>query len=326
MTELQTRLSLLIKRGRFNEFLHECVILPKNIAREEHVYKICSWLGASTIATGHGLACYQAFREETETNYYNLYASLETGFAYLPQGEQTRFARLMRMVELGLNPSGAYHAILACEDHLTSIEKYEIAQQVIAKWPDHIVAQNIIEFTPERIKINNERFIDFASKIIDEELLRGFVEMITRGRFIEARSLFPRLTQKEIYACLFATAKATSCFATYDFTWEVMRIFGESAYWHSLLADITLFVFKQPGGDSTKLLDGAKELSFFHTYRAAELKPEDINLQEELLSLYELENECFDITETKILAEQVLAKKPESQQSQRVLSLIKNFS
>jgi hypothetical protein len=88
-----------------------------------------------------------------------------------------------------------------------------------------------------------------------------------------------------------------------------------------LLADLCWQLFKD-SYSRTGFLNGTKQLHLFHTYRAAQLEPKNLEIQEKLLKLYQPDNESFDLEETKILVEHVLNLNPKSEQALRVKKLI----
>ena len=69
-------------------------------------------------------------------------------------------------------------------------------------------------------------------------------------------------------------------------------------------------------------LNEAPAVVFFHTHRAAELEPDNLETQEQLLSLYEPGNQSFDLEETKKLVERVLKMNPETPHALRVQKLL----
>jgi len=150
----------------------------------------------------------------------------------------------------------------------------------------------------------------------------AFKDLIMRGRYIETRQILPMLTEDEIEQLIFEIAEREHNVCSYDYVWFWMREKGETARRHSFLAKVTSESFKYDQKTFWEDLPGTKELIFFHTYSAAELEPENIELQEKLLSLYEPGNESFDVEETKKLAERMVAAKPESFEALRVIKLL----
>ena len=67
---------------------------------------------------------------------------------------------------------------------------------------------------------------------------------------------------------------------------------------------------------------GKEAIIFFHTHRAAELEPDNLEIQEQLLRLYEPGNESFDLDETKKLIERILNMNPESPHALQVQKLL----
>jgi hypothetical protein len=322
--QFYTQLCKFIKLGRFKDFFKLYNSIPKADFKTENFGMISRSIALKEHACSHALACYQAFLDESEINYGNLYFSLSvcTAFARFPYAYDARFAHEMRYLELKNEKIGTIHGILASEWHLEEIEQYELIKLGLNLVPNDYRFNKALEYIPQEIKDNPTTFLETAAKMIAQDKHSAFKELVKRGRFIEARLLFWQLTHDEIEQHIFELADEFQCFTAYDFTWDLMRHLGEKARWHTLLAKITPLIFREPDKDPVELLDGVKELVFFHTYRAAELEPGNIELQEKLLNLYEPENESFDVAEIKALAEQVLTKKPESEPAKLVLSLI----
>jgi hypothetical protein len=322
--DFKPQLKKLMALGRFKDFFKLYNSVPESDFINANFKMISRSLSCDVHACGHGLANYQLLLDESEINFANIYTSLDCGFAYLPYAEEARFAHQMRCLELNNKKDGCIHTILAREWHLEEIEQYELTKLGLSLVPDDYRFNKALEYISQEIKDNPTTFLETAAKMIAQDKHGAFKELVKRGRFIEARLLFWQLTHDEIEQHIFELAYEFQCFTAYDFTWDLMRHLGEKARWHTLLAKITPLIFREPDKDPVELLDGVKELVFFHTYRAAELEPENIELQEKLLNLYEPENESFDVAEIKSLAERVLTKKPESEPAKLVLSLMKS--
>ncbi len=141
-------------------------------------------------------------------------------------------------------------------------------------------------------------------------MLRFFVR---KGKFSQALDLVS-VVGRELFRTVLQAISSKKDITAYAFVW-ILIYENESAFLHDLAAELFLVGFANRVG--------AHGVIFFHTHRAAELEPENIELQEKLLNLYEPGHESFDVAETKALAERVLVAKPNSQQAQRVFKLLK---
>jgi len=274
---------------------------------------------------GYGIACYLNLLEESVAQHNTIIGILEIYMPYMIGACKSSFSHVMRLTEIIPSSLSPYNAILRInitpEGSLPEGEIYEFAQEILSKWPDHVIANQIISsrrFTPHS-KLSVAEKITHAIAI---DKKAAFKDLILRGRYIETRQILPMLTDDEIEQLIFEIAEQEHNLCSYDYVWFWMRECGETAQRHSFLAKVTSESFKYDQKTFWEDLPGTKELIFFHTYRAAELEPENIELQEKLLSLYELGNESFDVKETKKLAERVLAAKPESAEALRVLKFL----
>ena len=274
---------------------------------------------------GYGLSCYLNFIRENIERSQNISTFFEIDMPYIIGAYQASLAHTFRRIELNPEKESLYCDIycidMTPEGNLPEGEILEIAQMIISKWPHNETAQRIID----NRKNNPEQEMSVAEKIthaiaIDKKA--AFKDLILSGRYIETRQILPMLTDDEIEQLIFEIAEQEHNVCSYDYVWFWMRECGETAQRHSFLAKVTSESFKYDQKTFWEDLPGTNELIFFHTYRAAELEPENIELQEKLLSLYELGNESFDVKETKKVAERVLAAKPESAEALRVLKFL----
>jgi hypothetical protein len=238
-------------------------------------------------------------------------------FPYLKGSSYVNFAYLRAASELEPNKE-EFHTWIFGEETLSNEEIYKFSKKILTKWPNNFMAKSFIS-TYEKSPQNT------LGPQIKFEVLNAkddFKNFVTHGRYIETREILSTLTFQEIKQLLVEIAEKERNICSYDYLWFLMREQGESSAKHVLASQIANYVFKYDNDSFLEDLPGLKELIFFHTYRAAELEPENIELQEKLLNLYELENESFDVAEIKALAERVLTIKPESEPAKLVLSLI----
>ena len=215
---------------------------------------------------------------------------------------------------------------------LTDDETYEIVRTVLERWPDNHSALYELENLPQEMLDNPTTYAQRAANLIALDKVLAFKEFVIRGRFIESQLLFWQFPEIQMAKCLRELAWEEQCITTYDYGWFLMKKKGETAQRHLLLADLTKSIFGrtdipeperwQDAGGTISAREGWRELEFFHIFSAAELEPENIELQEKLLSLYESVPGSFEIAETKALAHRVLAAKPESEVAHSVLKLV----
>jgi hypothetical protein len=66
-------------------------------------------------------------------------------------------------------------------------------------------------------------------------------------------------------------------------------------------------------------LKGAYQTAFYHTQRAIELAPHDVDLQESLLFFNDIPDKVITDEEAQVIAQDILLKKPTSEPAQRIL-------
>jgi hypothetical protein len=283
-----------------------------------------------------GVVAYLNFVRERLNSLVAIAQMIDLNFSYFPYAMQSYFYYLMRSVELELEPRASLLSILMNDLFsnlkLTDHEIYELIRIILNKWPDDEHALNQLKFLPQEILDNPTTYAQRAANLIAQDKVLAFKEFVIRGRFIESQLLFWQFPEIQMAKCLRELAREEQCITTYDYGWFLMKKKGESAQRHLLLADLTKSIFGRTDipepqtleevGDIIPARDGWRELEFFHVFSAAELEPENIELQEKLLSLYESVHDSFEIAETKALAHRVLAAKPESEIAHRVLKLL----
>jgi len=320
MNNLKNELIKLAIQGRFNDCIK---IFPKynfekNLFKE--VYEHLSY--EENNICGYGFASYLCLNKEFIYLHSDISVMFEIDMPYIIGAYQASLAHTFRRIELNPEKESLYCDIycidITPEGSLPDEEILEIAQTIISKWPHNETAQRIID----TYKNDPAPQMSVAQKITHEiavDKKAAFKDLIMRGRYIETRQILPMLRDDEIEELIFEIAEREHNVCSYDYVWFWMRERGETARRHSFLAKVTSESFKYDQKTFWEDLPGTKELIFFHSYRSAELEPDNIELQEKLLSLYKPGNESFDVEETKVLAERVLAVKPESHEALRVL-------
>jgi hypothetical protein len=302
--------------GRFNDFITMFFSLEKD-ARILVFNKICDELAYEGNICGYGSSCYLNIFNRDANIYLQNAVMMSIYFPYLKGSSYVNFAYLRAASELEPNKE-EFHTWIFGEETLSNEEIYKFSKKILTKWPNNFMAKSFIS-TYEKSPQNT------LGPQIKFEVLNAkddFKNFVTHGRYIETREILSTLTFQEIKQLLVEIAEKERNICSYDYLWFLMREQGESSAKHVLASQIANYVFKYDNDSFLEDLPGLKELIFFHTYRAAELEPENIELQEKLLNLYELENESFDVAEIKALAERVLTIKPESEPAKLVLSLI----
>ena len=194
----------------------------------------------------------------------------------------------------------------------TKAEEYQLVQRVLALDPKSEVGLYLKNKVAEYA---NEPFTEVGEGL---EGIAKTKEFIQKGRFSKALANLHTHSREEIFDVLRDFATQGFLFA-YSFVWAWIRE-DETADLHSLAAEFFLDQYVPTLIRIT--FPGREGIAFFHSSHAAELEPDNVELQEKLLGLYELTPESFDPVETKALAERVLAQKPESTEAARVLNLI----
>jgi hypothetical protein len=321
----------LLLNGQFQKFTKEAKKLDMN----KHIETIiCNVACETQNICAYGIACYLNFLHETDNSYEQLKKILDYAFSYLVGSYNCLFWYAIRRIELTPSNPFLYCLIFCIEDVynlqnkvLSDEDKYELAQTILRKWPEDDTANLQITYLKAKFNKNNIKprlFVEKLTEKIIENKREAFKWLILEGRFAESRLLLADFFEEEVEQVLREIATESQSVCVYDYVWFWMRErCGESSKRHLLLADLTKIIFQYQENGELKSYAGTKELYFFHVYRAAELSPDDIEIQEKLLSLYEVGNESFDVEETLQLTQRVFKQKPESAEAQRVFNLIK---
>jgi len=326
-------LEVFVKKGNFKKAVEQFnIFAPDSLTQEElqDRFERSVTLGIAFDGNicGYGLACFVDFLNESLDSYVNVCSAVSGGMPYLINAYQAGFARIMRRIERDSSDRNAYVWIMlnsgTPEGELPEDESSEIAEVALSKWPEDEYFKRLVEWPiDEHGKPQKRFFIQKMAEMFARDKRQAFKDLIIQGRFLELRLIRSDFFEYEIDAMLMEIARETYSICAYDYVWHWMRdMRRETAQKHLLMAEMTWFVGINTMSKETTHYDGTKELHFFHIYRAAELEPESIELQEKLLSLYEVDNESFDLDETKVLVDRVLQVSPESEQALRMQKIL----
>ncbi|MBM3894299.1 hypothetical protein FJ366_01765 [Candidatus Dependentiae bacterium] len=327
-----------IEKGLFKKYLETSAMLPKNDIGYNVPYSLPFYLRNST-SCAHGLVNFLNFLEETPVSLKNLRMSHDISFPHFPYSSSGTFYYFLRDAELFPDQAASIGGVFENDPvawiELTSQEQYEFAQVILEYQPEELCSTRLIEWLKDEGFNNPSTYAQRAAELISKDKAAAFKEFVMHGRFIESQLLFWQFPEEKMAEILRELALQEQCITTYDYVWFLMKKKSETAARHLLLADLTKSIFGRTDipepktmeevGDFISAQKGWQELMFFHISRAAELEPETIELQEKLLKMYPAVPESFDAQETILLAQRVLAAKPESVVAHDVLnSLQKN--
>jgi len=271
---------------------------------------------------GLGLSYFFNLIEESIDWHDDINVMMGIYMPYLIDANEVSFAHSMRRIELNEKNLNYYVSIIQNTGipraKMPRNEQVEFARIAHQKFPDE---EYFTRFLDKREPDKNEFFIQTLAEMIAVDKKKAFKHLVLMGRQIESQLLLTDFFEAEIIEMLLEIAQETESFATYDYVWFWMRIRKETASMHLLMAELCWLIFKNQF-TASGFFDGTKELNFFHIYRAAELEPNNLEIQEKLLNLYEPGNESFDIEETNVLVERVLTMNPESTEALRVKKLL----
>ncbi len=279
---------------------------------------------------GHGLACFLSNAFKNNASDLDISTSLEFGMPYLINAYQASFAYAQRFIENNPNDMYGYLWVFSIDaipdGEMALDEVLGFSEIVYRKWPKEERFEGLLARTKNIVNEKNitpKLFIQKMAEMVAKDKRQAFKDLIIQGRFLELRLIRSDFFEHEINAMLMEIARETYSICAYDYVWHWMRDMGrETAQKHLLMAEMTWLVGTNTMSKKTTYYDGTKELHFFHVYRAAELEPENISLQEKLLSLYESGNDSFDFDETKSLVQRVLQMNAESEHALRVQKIL----
>ena len=301
-----------IKSGRFHDGYHEF----KNLSAEDQktiIYEIGNAFDISSYAFTNYLTLKNINISITQNFSQTLCFWM---FNYLEGSTAAAYSHVLSMLEK--DPTN--FDLLELQTYLYEIpdevfspsEMHQICKQVLALNPKSEQARDRFLWTK---KTATEAFLEVGEGLEGIEKTKVLIE---KGRFSKAIANFSTHSWNDLIESLRQFAVDGNLFA-YAFVWELIRR-NETAELHLLGAE---FFSKQYLPFLTlNNFSGKEAIVFFHTHRAAELEPDNLEIQEQLLRLYEPGNESFDLEETKALVERVLKINPESTEGLRVQKLI----
>jgi len=305
-----------IELGLFNE-ASNC---SENLSEKE-ISNLIFELGSSENISVYAFVCFKVLNEDIWKWHHRAAILLFWYFTHI--GRSTAGANAH--IEHSLIKEPTNIEILECLLHTYELpfDPFEpkeiniIAQQVLLLKPESEIAQRVIELTKDHL--NNHPW----KHILPTEREGQFCWLVSKGKLFAANTIAQNFdTQKLFYLLDRLAIKENIC--AYVFVWHMLWI-KETAQLHLYAAQIFQrnFLKKFPEKPFPRHTShGTPAVVFFHTHRAAELEPDNLEIQEQLLSLYEPGNESFDLEETKALVEHMLKINPESAEGLRVQKLI----
>jgi hypothetical protein len=198
-------------------------------------------------------------------------------------------------------------------DPFDPVEIKKLCEHVLLLKPESEIAQQKIFDLRDVTEENTQ-------KEYQENPEDGFCWFVVNGKFDEALKMTKVISEEKVFFLL-NKISAEKNICAYSFLWNLLWI-NETSFLHVHAAEMFKKHFMPIVSNFNGHSDSGFGIIFFHTHRAAAFAPENIELQEKLLNLYEPGSESFDLAETKALAERVLAVKPESESARRVLKFL----
>lgn len=139
-------------------------------------------------------------------------------------------------------------------------------------------------------------------------------KLIFNYEFDKAKILFSKLDEKKQIDTLCLIGYESDNILVYTFICYLLQE-NNTAKMHSLAAEILRF--------SLCDVNGAYQAAFYHTKKAIELSPNDINLKEYLLFFYEIPEKLLSKEEAIKIANEVLSINKKSQPAMNVIKSTK---
>lgn len=143
---------------------------------------------------------------------------------------------------------------------------------------------------------------------------KQFLNTIHSGKYHKAKEMLNQmeLPDKELF--LVALAVETALINIYTFACFLL-LEQESARMHHCAAAIL--------GQGLCHIEGAYSAALFHARRAAELSPDDISCQKELLFFFGVPDQVMSAAEAKNIAQEILLKNPTDAKALETLEKVK---
>jgi len=324
---IEIKIENLIIKGDFEKATKELEALTKEEIETQELDQIPMWISYDKAnICGYGFACYLTSLHESSANYILVSKTLEFGMPQVEGSYAVAYHRTKMAIELDPENKDLYLYLLSFysvpESQISTAEAREIAKKYLSKWPNEASATDILESTAEYADLDNYSKEELIKKNFYLEKQEALKTCILQGWFLETQKYLQEFSNEEVENILLNIAKEKRNVCAYDYVWFLIREKGISTKKHLLLATISQYLFEYKENAWWNISKGSKQLYFFHINQAAKLEPENLEIQEKLLKLYEPDNQCFDLEETKALVERILKVNPKNQAALRVLNLI----
>lgn len=146
---------------------------------------------------------------------------------------------------------------------------------------------------------------------MDEIMENKIKNLIMAGKFQDAKNELSTINEKTLEGILLNIGYDESNICAYAFVCFLLQR-DETVNYHTLASTLMENAFCH--------LEGAYQVAFYHTCRAIDLCPDDIDLHETLLFFNDIPEKVITDEEAKEIAQKILQKKPTSEQARRILS------
>lgn len=143
---------------------------------------------------------------------------------------------------------------------------------------------------------------------------KDFLDAIHSGKYHQAKSIIGNMSPKDLSQFLVSLSFDTGSINIYTFVCFLL-LECESTALHYCAAGIL--------SHGLCMTEGAYSAALFHARRAAELSPDNLSSQVELLFFFGMPDQIMSATEAKKIAQKILLKDPTNNKALEVIETIK---
>ena len=286
---------------------------------------LCNLAAYGPDATAYAFNCYLILADENIEYHQTAMILLADIISYYEGVFPSSYFHASRVVALSDNNvdslSSLFHTYGCPDTATTHEESREVALKILAHNPQNEFALQVLRDT-DYLKDTLPNIQETVASLCKADLNMVVQKYLLKGRLLFAKNfLQAHFSTVEIESILFDVSNTKLNITPYTLAWDLLRE-HETANLHQVAAKIIHELGRKDRAHYHGPLSGTVSVEFFHTYRAAELAPENIEIKEKLLNFYKPEYESFYREETRKLVETILKVNPKCVEALRAQALL----